>query len=123
MRRACAERIRHEQEAGVARPDIDPVSIGNGMVSIVLSLLMSVVQVGRSAALTYGPDVAAVFKAALERESCGAAPETRRRGHHRIGRPSLALRASSFAYPPPCGGCSGPGSPTIGRASCWASFF
>ncbi|HEY9556545.1 MAG TPA: TetR/AcrR family transcriptional regulator [Acidimicrobiales bacterium] len=69
MRRACAERIRHEQEAGVARPDIDPVSIGNGMVSIVLSLLMSVVQVGQSAALTYGPDVAAVFKAALERES------------------------------------------------------
>src|SRR3546814_14847779 len=57
MRRACAERIRHEQEAGVARPDIDPVSIGNGMVSNVLSLLMSVVPVGQSAALTYRPQV------------------------------------------------------------------
>src|SRR3546814_15138830 len=49
MRRACAERIRHEQEAGVARPDIDPRSIGNGLVSLVLSLLMSVGQVGQSA--------------------------------------------------------------------------
>jgi len=36
-------------------------------VSIVLSLLMSVVQVGRSAALAYGTDVAAVFEAALDR--------------------------------------------------------
>lgn len=63
LRRACAERIRAEQAAGTVRSDIDPVAIGNGVVSIVLSLLMSVVQVGSSAALSYGSDVASVFEA------------------------------------------------------------
>lgn len=65
LRRACAELIRTEQREGSVRADIDPVSIGNGVVSVMLSLLMSVVQVGRSAALAYGADVAAVFQAAL----------------------------------------------------------
>ena len=67
LRKACAERLRAEQIAGTVRPDIDPVAIGNGIVSIMLSLLMSVVQVGTTAALAYGPDVAAVFEAALDR--------------------------------------------------------
>lgn len=66
LRAAIAERIRDEQVAGSVRPDIDPVAIGNGVVSIVLSLLMSVVQVGSGAAVTYGADVAAVFRAALD---------------------------------------------------------
>jgi AcrR family transcriptional regulator len=65
LRKACTERIRTEQAAGTVRPDIDPASIGNGVVSIVLSLLMSVVQVGPSTAVAYGADVAAVFEAAL----------------------------------------------------------
>ena len=65
LRKACVERIRSEQAAGSVRPDIDPVAIGNGVVSIVLSLLMSVVQVGPNAAIAYGADVAAVFEAAL----------------------------------------------------------
>lgn len=69
LRKACAERIRAEQLTGAVRPDIDPSTVGNGIVSIMLSLLMSVVQVGRSAALAYGPDVAAVFEAALTRPS------------------------------------------------------
>jgi AcrR family transcriptional regulator len=67
LRKACTERIRAEQLAGKVRPDIDPGVIGNGVVSILLSLLMSVVQVGRNAALSYGADVAAVFEAALDR--------------------------------------------------------
>ena len=67
LRKACAERLRAEQIAGTVRPDIDPVAIGNGIVSIMLSLLMSVVQVGTTAALAYGTDVAAVFEAALDR--------------------------------------------------------
>jgi len=67
LRKAITERIRAGQLAGSVRTDIDPASIGNGFVSIVLSLLMSVVQVGRSAALAYGTDVAAVFQAALDR--------------------------------------------------------
>jgi len=67
LRKACAERLRAEQLAGTVRPDIDPVVIANGMVAIILSLLMSLIQVGASAAATYGSDVAAVFEAALRR--------------------------------------------------------
>lgn len=67
LRKACAGRIRAEQAAGTVRNDVDPASIGNGIISIMLSLLMSVVQVGTEVALAYGPDVAAVFEAALGR--------------------------------------------------------
>lgn len=66
LRKACVERIRTEQVAGTVRADIDPVAIGRGMVAIMLSVLMSVVQVGSGAAVTYGSDVAAVFEAALD---------------------------------------------------------
>ncbi|MGF7473877.1 hypothetical protein WFJ45_24460, partial [Salmonella enterica subsp. enterica serovar Minnesota] len=54
LRKACVEQIRTEQLAGTVRADIDPVAIGQGVVAIMLSLLMSVVQVGSSAAVTYG---------------------------------------------------------------------
>jgi AcrR family transcriptional regulator len=67
LRKACAQRLRGEQLAGSVRPDIDPVTIANRLVAIILSLLMSVVQVGSNAANTYADDVAAVFKAALDR--------------------------------------------------------
>jgi AcrR family transcriptional regulator len=67
LRKACAERLRADQRAGNVRPDIDPVVIANGIVAIVLSLLMSVVQLGPEAAGPYGDDVAAVFEAALDR--------------------------------------------------------
>jgi hypothetical protein len=43
------------------------VVIANGVVAIILSLLMSVVQLGSSAAAAYASDVAAVFEAALTR--------------------------------------------------------
>ncbi len=66
LRKAVGERIRSEQLAGTVRADIDPVVMGNGVVAIMLSLLMSVVQIGSNAALTYGQDVAAVFEAALD---------------------------------------------------------
>jgi AcrR family transcriptional regulator len=67
LRKACAERLRAEQLAGTVRSDIDPVAIGNGIVAIMLSLLMSVVQLGTEAASPYSADVAAVFEAALDR--------------------------------------------------------
>jgi AcrR family transcriptional regulator len=67
LRKACAERLRGEQLAGAVRPDIDPVVIANGVVAIMLSLLMSVVQLGPEAAGPYSADVAAVFEAALDR--------------------------------------------------------
>jgi AcrR family transcriptional regulator len=65
LRRACADRLRVEQAAGLARPDIDPVVIANGVVAIMLSLLMSVVQLGE-AATSYGDEVTAVFAAAIQ---------------------------------------------------------
>lgn len=66
LRKACIERLRSEQVTGAVRPDIDPVVIGNGVIAIVLSLLMSVVQLGRHIAGPYATDVAAVFQAALD---------------------------------------------------------
>lgn len=67
LRKVFAERLRTEQTAGAVRSDIDPTSMANGIVAIILSLLMSVVQVGGSVAATYAGDVAAVFQAAVER--------------------------------------------------------
>jgi AcrR family transcriptional regulator len=66
LRKACAERLRAEQLHGAVRHDIDPATMANGVVAIVLSLLMSVVQLGTDAAAPYAADVAAVFEAALE---------------------------------------------------------
>jgi AcrR family transcriptional regulator len=65
LRKACAERLRSEQAAGTVRPDIDAVTISNGIVALMLSMLMSVVQLGSQAAITYSSDVASVFEAAL----------------------------------------------------------
>jgi AcrR family transcriptional regulator len=67
LRKACAERLAAEQLAGTVRHDIDPTVIGNGIVAIMLSLLMSVVQLGTEAAGSYADDIAAVFEAALDR--------------------------------------------------------
>jgi AcrR family transcriptional regulator len=66
LRKACVDRLASEQLAGTVRSDIDPVAIGNGIVAMVLSLLMSVVQLGRDTAATYATDVSAVFLAALD---------------------------------------------------------
>jgi AcrR family transcriptional regulator len=66
LRKACAEKLAAEQLAGTVRPDIDPVAIGRGIVAIMLSLLMSIVQLGTDAAIPYRTDVAAVFEAALD---------------------------------------------------------
>ena len=67
LRRAVAERLRTEQAAGTVRADIDPVSVGSGLVTLVLSLLMSIVQVGGDAVSRYAPDVVAVFEASINR--------------------------------------------------------
>ena len=73
LRKACVERLRTDQAAGLVRADIDAEAVANGMVTITLSLLMSVVQVGGDVALAYKADVAAVFEAALEPPSRGSA--------------------------------------------------
>ena len=67
LRAAVAERLAREQAAGTVRDDIDPVAVGNGVVTLVLSLLMSIVQVGGDAVGRFAPDVVAVLDAAIER--------------------------------------------------------
>jgi AcrR family transcriptional regulator len=69
LRKTCQERLRADQLAGLVRQDIDPVAIGNGVVAIMLSLLMSIVQIGGNTALTYAADVTAVFEAAIGRQA------------------------------------------------------
>jgi AcrR family transcriptional regulator len=66
LRVAVAGRLRGEQATGLIRADIDPDEMGNGIVAIVLSLLMSVVQIGTDATLPYATQVTAVFEAALQ---------------------------------------------------------
>lgn len=66
LRTAVADRLRAEQRDGNVRSDVDPGAMANGLVAIVISLLMSMVQVGGRAAELYGDDVAAVFGAALQ---------------------------------------------------------
>jgi AcrR family transcriptional regulator len=66
LRKAIAERLRSDQASGRVRPDIDAVAVGNGAVVIVISVLMSVLQFGREGVAAYGPDVLAVFSAALD---------------------------------------------------------
>ena len=66
LRRLCAARLREEQAAGTVRADIDADLVGNGMVAILLSLLMSVVQLGTDSTFVYADHVVAVFAAALD---------------------------------------------------------
>lgn len=74
LRTVCADRLRDGQRKGRVRPDIDAVTIANGVVALVLSLLMSAIQVGIEIAEPYASDIAAVFDAAI-----GPSPEKARR--------------------------------------------
>jgi AcrR family transcriptional regulator len=67
LRKAVAEKMRSEQLTGTVRGDIDPVTMANGVVAILLSLLFSVIQIGSGPIDLYGNDVAAVFQAAIDR--------------------------------------------------------
>jgi AcrR family transcriptional regulator len=66
LRSAVAERLRSDQAAGRARSDIDPVLLADGGVTIFLSMLMSVVQLGTNTIARSGPGVMAVIAAALD---------------------------------------------------------
>jgi len=66
LRVAVAERLAADQKTGGVRPDIDPAVVGSGVVSIILSLLMSTVQLGEHVTATYARDVIAVIEAAID---------------------------------------------------------
>lgn len=65
LRKECGDRIAAEQLAGKVRADVDPQQIANGLVTIVLSLVMSLLQTGTDPATLLGADVTAVVEAAL----------------------------------------------------------
>jgi AcrR family transcriptional regulator len=65
LRKVCGERLRDQQMSGEVRSDIDPQRVGNGLVTIVLSMLMSLVQLGTDPAMVLGRDVEALINAAL----------------------------------------------------------
>jgi len=65
LRKACADQLHTDQRAGTVRDDIDVTAVANGIVAIMLSLLMAVVQVGGDATRLYGADIAAVLDAAI----------------------------------------------------------
>jgi AcrR family transcriptional regulator len=69
LRRAMAERLRSDQAIGLVRSDIDLESMGRGIVSIYVSLLMAVVQFGNEGIEAYGPDVMNVLGAAIDAPS------------------------------------------------------
>jgi AcrR family transcriptional regulator len=65
LRKACTELLRTGQADGTIRPDIDPAVVANGIIALMLSVLMSVTQLGSQTAIAYSHDVTAVFEAAL----------------------------------------------------------
>jgi AcrR family transcriptional regulator len=65
LRKAVAERIASEQLSGLVRSDVDPRTMADGVVAIVLSLLMSVVQIGVDATTPYADAITAVIEAAF----------------------------------------------------------
>jgi len=65
LRKAIAERLSAQQLAGSVRADVDPQQMANGLMTIVLSMLMSLLQTGTDPATLLGRDVAAVMEAAL----------------------------------------------------------
>jgi AcrR family transcriptional regulator len=66
LRVALADRLRSDQELGLVRSDIDLASMGRGIVSIYISMLMAVVQFGNEGIEAYGPDVMNVLGAAID---------------------------------------------------------
>jgi AcrR family transcriptional regulator len=65
IRKDLGEYFAAEQAAGVVRPDVDPRAMARGLVTLVLSLLMSLVQTGLEPVDYLGDDIDALFRAAL----------------------------------------------------------
>jgi hypothetical protein len=77
LRKVVGERLRQEQLNDTVRADIDPYAVGSGLISMFLSLLMSVTQIGRDAISTYAPGIIAVTEAALVPPQVATTPKKR----------------------------------------------
>lgn len=65
LRKVCTQRLQEDQFRGAVRSDLEASSLANGAVTVMLSLLMSVVQLGTDLVGRYAGDVAVFFEAAL----------------------------------------------------------
>ncbi len=65
LRKGLAALLANEQLAGKVRADIEPRTIAGGLVTIVISLLIAILQTGASPEGTLGDEVLAVLDAAL----------------------------------------------------------
>jgi AcrR family transcriptional regulator len=72
LRKDVAEFIAAQQMTGVVRRDIEPVQMANGIVIIIISLLMSIVQTGGNGFDLVADDVEAVLNAATRPPPNGA---------------------------------------------------
>jgi AcrR family transcriptional regulator len=79
LRKEFGERLRVQQLSGDVRSDIDAQSVANGLVTLVLSLLMSLLQMGTDPVTFLGMDMAAVVEAALSSPAGVGARVPRRR--------------------------------------------
>lgn len=66
LRKGLADLLSADQMAGLIRLDIDPTVIAGGLVSIVLSLLITLLQTGEGVVGVLADDVIAVLDAALQ---------------------------------------------------------
>jgi AcrR family transcriptional regulator len=65
LRKGLAELLATEQVAGLVRDDVDPRLMAGGLVTIVISLLISLLQTGADPAGQLGEEVLAVLDASL----------------------------------------------------------
>lgn len=66
LSKAFTDKLRDGQNQGHVRSDIDPESVGNGTVVIIISLMMSVLQLGTTGTRIHSGDVLSVFEAAID---------------------------------------------------------
>jgi AcrR family transcriptional regulator len=65
LRKGLADLLAADQLTGKVRPDVDPRMMAGGLVTIVISLLIALLQTGADPAGTLGDEVLAVLEAAL----------------------------------------------------------
>jgi AcrR family transcriptional regulator len=68
LRKGLGELLASEQVIGYVRPDIDPRLVAGGLVTLVVSLLIAILQTGADATGVLGDEVVAVLEASLHTE-------------------------------------------------------
>lgn len=66
LRAAVAARLRADQDVGLVRADIDVETVGPGIVSIFITMLLAAVQFGVENAAAHGREMLAVIEAAVD---------------------------------------------------------